>query len=44
MIINITVTSIAQDKLQLSIWVGPQTYIKQLRINYFVMQPGATTL
>ncbi len=40
--VNVKIINVLQNKLKLEVWVGAQTYIKQLRVNYLVIQDDGT--
>lgn len=44
MIMNVTISTIEQTKVIVNVWVGAQTIVKQMRVNYFIMQKGVGTL
>lgn len=44
MIMNVTIVSVDQNKVKINIRMGPLTNIKQLKVNYFVMQTTVGTL
>ena len=44
MIMNVTILSWDQTKMTINIWIGPMTNIKQMKVNYFVMQKTVGTL
>lgn len=43
-IMNVTIVSCDQNKVKINIWIGPMTNIKQMKVNYFVMQTTVGTL
>ncbi len=38
MIMNVTITNVFLDKLVLNVYVGLQTFVKQINVNYFILQ------
>lgn len=40
--VNVKIINVLQNKLKLEVWVGAQTYIKQLRVNYLIIQDDGT--
>lgn len=43
MIMNITILTYDQNKMKINLKIGPMTNIKQLKVNYFIMQTTVGT-